>query len=143
MVAAIEVPLSAGAGAACARKLRVLVVDGNQDCADSLQILLTLSGFEVQQARTGAVALRLAESFRPDVAIVDLVLPEINGLVLAQRLRELPGLDRLLLIALTGLGDAAYRHKAREAGFAHHWLKPVDPELLLETLSRFGDPRRG
>jgi CheY-like chemotaxis protein len=113
--------------------LRVLVADGYADSAESLAWLLSLWGCQVQTVHTGTAALEATPAFRPDVALVDLVLPEVDGCEVARRLRGQPG---LLLAAVTGLGDEPNRRRAREAGFAVHLLKPVEPDDLYRLLAR-------
>lgn len=110
--------------------LTVLVVDDEDDAADSLATLVGLWGHRSLLARRGEDALRLAAEHRPDVAVLDLGLPDMTGWELARRLRGLPGLRRALLVAVSGSGFPEDYEKSYEAGFAVHFLKPTDPELL-------------
>ena len=119
--AAVPRPWAAVAGAQ-----RVLVVDDNQDAADMLYELLGSKGYDARVAYDGPSALRLAEGFAPDIAFVDIGLPVMDGYELACRLREMPGLTSIRLIAVTGYGQESDRHKSRQAGFDHHLVKPVD-----------------
>jgi two-component system CheB/CheR fusion protein len=109
-------------------------VDDSPDVADSEALLLRLWGYEARVAHSGPEALAEAEAFRPGVALVDLMMPGMDGYALARRLRALPGLEGLRLIAVTGLGSESYRRRSREAGFACHLLKPADPKILRRLL---------
>jgi signal transduction histidine kinase/methanogenic corrinoid protein MtbC1/CheY-like chemotaxis protein len=110
--------------------VRVLLVDDNVDAAESLAMLLRLRGHEVAVAYDGPAALRAAEARRPEVALLDIGLPSMDGYELARRLRPQPGLGRTVLVALTGWGQEEDRRRSAEAGFDHHLVKPVDlPEL--------------
>jgi CheY-like chemotaxis protein len=113
---------------------RILVVDDNQDSAESLAFLLELQGHEVRAAFDGPQALDLARSFEPDLVVLDIGLPRMNGYEVALRLREERGTDGLVLIALTGYGQEEDHRRSREAGFDHHLVKPVDLEKLQELL---------
>jgi PAS domain S-box-containing protein len=132
--------------AAAARPLRVLVVDDNRDAADSLTDLLDLFGHEAHAAFDGAAAVAAAERLRPDVVLLDLGMPVMDGFETARRLRRLPGGEDVLLIALTGWGQDQDRRRTREAGFDHHLVKPTDIQhlerLLRETAARRGDAAR-
>jgi PAS domain S-box-containing protein len=115
---------------------RVLVVDDNVDSIVMLAHLLRLQGYGVRTAHTGSVALKLAMEWRPDVVLLDIGLPEIDGYEIARRIRLEPGLKDILLIAMTGYGRDSDVQLAREAGFDQHLLKPVDPARLQELLDR-------
>jgi CheY-like chemotaxis protein len=114
--------------------LRVLVVDDNVDGADMLAALLTGKGHEARIAHDGPSALKLADTFRPDVALLDIGLPVMDGYELAGQLRRKPGLQNTCFIAVTGYGQEADRQKSRAAGFRHHLVKPVNPEALDAVL---------
>jgi signal transduction histidine kinase len=114
---------------------RILVVDDNQDSALSLAMLLRLSGNEVVTAHDGPTALALASGFRPELALLDIGLPGMDGYELARRLRELPGLTGLRLAALTGYGSDEDRRRSRTAGFNLHLVKPVEMEALQALLA--------
>jgi len=134
----LRLPLVAGcaaleataAPAALALPLRVLVVDDNLDTAETMALALELFGCETRMAHTAAAALELAVEFAPNVALLDIGLPDYNGYELARRLRALPaGLDTTL-IAATGWGQEKDRALALDAGFDHHLTKPIDFEQL-------------
>jgi len=114
---------------------RILVVDDNRDAADTLAELLRMLGNEAAVALTGAVALTRAPEFKPDVVLLDIGLPDMDGYQVARQLRKIPGMRQPWLIALTGWGQHEDKRRAAEAGFDDHWTKPVDPARLQE-LSR-------
>jgi CheY-like chemotaxis protein len=110
------------------RARRVLVADDSPDGRQALALVLRLLGYEVAEAANGPAALAAAPAFRPDAAVLDLAMPGMDGLELARRLRELPGLGEVVLVAVTG--HPHLRQPAAEAGFAAYLLKPCDlPEL--------------
>jgi signal transduction histidine kinase len=115
--------------------LRVLAVDDNQDALQSTALLLELSGYEVQQAHDGSEGLAKARPFMPDVVLLDIGLPGMDGYEVARKLRKLPGLERVLIVALTGYSQAEDRQRSAEAGFDHHLTKPVDPDELQALLA--------
>jgi PAS domain S-box-containing protein len=114
---------------------RVLVADDNKDAADALAMLLELAGHEVRVAHGGRAALSLAQTFRPDVAVLDIGMPELNGYEVAKELRREPWGSRMCLIALTGWGQDDDRQRAKDAGFDRHLTKPVDTDALEKLLS--------
>ncbi|MGC2305203.1 chemotaxis protein CheB [Candidatus Binatus sp.] len=117
---------------------RILVVDDNIDTAESEAELAKLWGHEVAVAQSGPAAIELASKFQPDIALIDIGLPEMNGYEVARRLRQMPDVSKTLLVAITGYGREEDQKAAREAGFDLHLTKPVDPlrlEKLLATLS--------
>jgi signal transduction histidine kinase len=116
--------------------VRILVVDDSKDTAESLALLLRLEGHEVRMAHDAPAALEIAQLFRPEVAILDIGLPKIDGYELGRRLRDQVKDGKILLIALTGYGQAADRRRSREVGFDHHVVKPVDPVALQELIAR-------
>jgi CheY-like chemotaxis protein len=119
------------------QSLRVLVVEDNVDAADSLGLLLRLHGHEVQIARSGPRALEIAATSRPDVVLLDIGLPAMDGYQVAKRLRELPGFKDVLICALTGYTPSeADRQRQQETGFNHYYVKPLDLSKLLELFSR-------
>ena len=121
---------------------RVLVVDDNADSAQSLATLLAIQGHEVRTAGDGVEALAAAESFGPEVVLLDIGMPRMDGYETARRLRSTQRGSRMLLLALTGWSHDEDRTRSREAGFDEHLVKPVDPELLGRVLLRAGVGRR-
>ena len=117
--------------------LRVLLADDNIDFVESLSLILQVSGHEVRVAHDGAAALEVAAAFLPDFAFLDIGLPRINGYDLARQLRQAPATRQCVLIAVTGWGQEDDKRRAREAGFDHHMVKPVEPDQILEVLSTF------
>jgi PAS domain S-box-containing protein len=113
-----------------ARARRVLVVDDNVDAAESIARLLRLAGHRVECSYDGESALEAAQQAAPDIVLLDIGLPGIDGYEVARRLRALPQFRSTALIALTGYGQKADRESSRQAGFDHHLTKPVDPERL-------------
>ena len=122
------------AGAPLATR-RILVADDNRDAADSLAFMLRVAGHEVRVAYDGQQALDLAETFRPSLALVDIGMPRVDGYETVRRLREKPWGKDMLLIALTGWGQADDRNRSAAAGFDHHVVKPVDPSMLERLLA--------
>ena len=114
---------------------RVLIVDDNEDAANSLAMILKLSGYETASVYTAADALERAAAFRPDVVLLDIGLPGMDGYEVAQKLRELPGLRDIRLVAVTGYGQSDDRLRARDAGFDDHLTKPVEFAVLDRTLA--------
>jgi PAS domain S-box-containing protein len=110
---------------------RVLVVDDNVDAAEMLAALVGLDGHEVRTAPSGAAALEIVRDFRPDVAFLDIGLPGMSGYELAVQMRRDPRLRDVVLVAVTGWGQAEDRQKSKEAGFDDHLTKPVDPSTVL------------
>lgn len=115
---------------------RILIADDNRDAAESLSLLLELSGHEVRVAHLGQAALSLAQTFRPDVALLDIGMPDLSGYEVARALRQEPWATDLQLIALTGWGQDDDRRCALEAGFDHHLTKPIDPDQLESLIAR-------
>ena len=114
------------------RRLRVLVVDDYPDTADSYAAVFRAVGYDARTATTGPEALRLAEGWGPDAAVIDLMMPGMDGFALADRLCAQQG-RRPVLIAVSGSILAAHRERAARA-FDHHLLKPVDPRALADLL---------
>ncbi|MEC4717874.1 response regulator [Noviherbaspirillum sp. CPCC 100848] len=120
------------------RKLayRILVVDDNHDAAEIISELLRISGHEVMTVHTGKDALAMAASFLPDIAILDLGLPDMDGTTVAAKLRQMPEASKASLIALTGYGKPADIERTQAAGFDDHLVKPVKFDHLMETIAR-------
>lgn len=117
--------------------LRILVVDDNRDAAKSLALLLELDGHQVQTAYDGPSALDAAWTMRPDVALLDIGLPGMDGYSVANAIRQSGELERSLLIAITGYGQSEAREKSLIAGFNEHLVKPVDIEILRKLLDAY------
>ena len=116
--------------------LRVLVVDDDPDAADSLMMLLRVFGHQVRVARDGPTALRLACEDVPELMLVDVGLPGMDGCELARRARQMRELREVVLVAFTGYGRDEDRRRTLGAGFDHHLTKPVDPGALRELPAR-------
>jgi PAS domain S-box-containing protein len=114
---------------------RILVVDDNADAADTLAMLLTVRGYDVRVARDGPAALGAARDFRPELVLLDIGLPGMDGYAVARQLRAGHATSPLRLVALTGYGREEDRRRSAEAGFDHHLVKPVAPEVLLGILA--------
>jgi signal transduction histidine kinase/CheY-like chemotaxis protein len=125
----------AGAGASRPAPRRVLLVDDNQDAVEMLAAYLRLKGYEARTAGDGPAALALAGHFDADVAVLDIGLPGMSGYELARRMRSDWPVQPLTILALTGWGQLEDKQRAREAGFDHHFTKPIDLVALLEWLS--------
>jgi len=115
---------------------RVLLADDNRDSADSMAMLISMNGHEVKTAYDGPSAVELAKAFLPDVAVLDIGMPGMNGYAVARTLRSLPQLAQLHLIALTGWGQDSDKQVASEAGFDIHLTKPADPQQLLQLIEK-------
>jgi two-component system, sensor histidine kinase len=113
---------------------RILVVDDNVDAATTLAMLLKFLGADVHIAHDGPGALTAIEEFRPDVILLDIGMPGMDGFEVAKRIRQQPEFERIALIALTGWGQDDDRRRTREAGFDHHLIKPADIAALQSLL---------
>ena len=120
---------------------RVLVVDPSEDNAESLSLLLRLWGYEARSAPDGPSALDVVPAYRPDVVVMEVALPRLNGWEVARRLRRQEGRP-VLLVGLTVCGRGQDRVNSREAGFDHHLVKPADPGELRCLLAEYV-PLRG
>jgi len=118
----------------------VLIADDNLDAAETLGTFMELMGHEVHLAHTGAQALEVAKRFRPDIAVLDIGMPDVSGYEVARRIRLEAWGARVTLIAVTGWGQEDDKRRATAAGFNHHLTKPVDPEVL-EGLFSSSDPQ--
>ena len=115
---------------------RILIADDNADAAELLEMWLKMSGHEVRSTQDGEAALRLAADMRPDVLLLDIGMPKLNGYDVARRIRQQPWGRHALLIALTGWGQEEDVRRSREAGFDHHVTKPVEPSAIDELIAR-------
>jgi signal transduction histidine kinase/ActR/RegA family two-component response regulator len=121
-------------------RLRVLIADDNRDAADSLAMLLEMDGYEVLRVYGGRAAVTAAETFRPDVALLDIGMPEVDGYTAAKAIRRQRGGTDTCLVAITGWGQHEDKRRALEAGFIAHMTKPVDPNLLRDLLRGVARP---
>jgi CheY-like chemotaxis protein len=121
---------------------RILVVDDNVDSAQSLALLLQLTGNEVRTAHDGPTALEVAAAFVPDLVLLDIGLPGMNGLDVGRKIRAMPQLRDTVLIAQTGWGQVEDRRRSAEAGFHAHLVKPVDLAALQTMLAALGESAR-
>jgi CheY-like chemotaxis protein/two-component sensor histidine kinase len=120
---------------------RILVVDDNRDAADTLALLAAAWGAEVRVAYDGARALEVVPAFNPDVVLLDLGMPGMDGYEVARRVRRLPDGRDIQLIAVTGWGEEKNRQLTRDAGFDHHLVKPVAFSILRELLASVAQKR--
>jgi CheY-like chemotaxis protein len=119
---------------------RLLVVDDNKDAAMSLATLLRLQGHEVRIADDGLSALEMATSYHPDLVFLDIGMPRMDGYEVARRMRQMPGLEKTVLAALTGWGQQEDRRRTAKAGFDHHLVKPVETAALENLLAGLKRP---
>jgi len=126
-----------------AKPRRILVVDDNTDAASSLALLLKISGNEAHTANEGLEAIEVAEAFRPDVVLLDIGMPNLDGLEVCRRIRAQPWGRDMLMIALTGWGQEEDRRKSKDVGFDHHLVKPVDFATLMRLLAESGEEAIG
>jgi CheY-like chemotaxis protein len=126
--------LTSWARRAAKQPLRVLVVDDNVDAADSLARLIKMWGHEVDVAYSGPAAVALTAAYQPDVMLLDIAMPMMDGHELARRLRRQTRFEHTLLIAVTGYVDEDHRLLGEEAGFDHHLSKPTSPQALKRML---------
>ena len=113
---------------------RVLLIEDNHDAREMFRMMLELAGHEVLEASDGLAGLELLKAKHPDVAVIDVGLPGLNGYEIARRFRAEPDSDDVMLVALTGYGTPDARERSRQAGFDHHLIKPVSAEALQEIL---------
>jgi signal transduction histidine kinase/CheY-like chemotaxis protein len=130
-----ESPAPAAAAAAPAKAKKILVVDDNVDAANTLEALLGMDGFVVTTAYDGLAAVAAAGADRPDVVVMDIGMPGMNGYDAARLIRQQPGNEKVVLIALTGWGQSTDKNRASLAGFDHHLVKPVDYDRLMSCLA--------
>jgi two-component system, sensor histidine kinase len=117
--------------------LKVLLVEDNQDARTTLRMLLTIAyGHTVYEAADGASGVQSALELKPDVALIDVGLPDLDGYEVARRIRAVLDRRAILLVALTGYGTAEDQRRAHEAGFDIHLVKPVDADELVKMLDR-------
>ena len=122
------------------RSFRILVVDDNHDSALSLAMMLSIMGHETRTAHDGESAVQAAELFLPEVMLLDIGLPKLNGYEVAQRIRQQPWGASMYLIAVTGWGQDEDRQRSSEVGLNVHMVKPVEPAALEKLLSELQPP---
>ena len=113
---------------------RILVADDDPDGAETLAVMLRSNGHEVRVAGDGPATLEISNDFRPQVVFLDLGMPGMDGYQIARRLRQMDGLDKSLLVALTGYGRELDRQRAYDAGFDVFLVKPTSPKVLCEIV---------
>jgi CheY-like chemotaxis protein len=121
------------------QRYRILVVDDNHDSALSLAMMLSIMGHETRTAHDGESAVTTAESFLPEVVLLDIGLPKLNGYEVAQRIRENAWGKTMFLIAVTGWGQEEDRQRSSEVGLNVHMVKPVEPAALERLLAELPD----
>jgi PAS domain S-box-containing protein len=122
---------------------RILVADDNADVLESFRVLLTILGYQVETAMDGLEVLEKAEVFRPEVIALDLGMPKMDGLETGRRLRQLPWMRDVVLIAITGWGNESYRRKSAEAGFNVHLVKPIDAMSIVSVIEKIDQSKAG
>ncbi len=122
---------------------RILVADDNEDAAMSLALILSMLGHETRTANDGLEAIEIAEQFQPDVVLLDIGMPKLNGYETARRLRQKARGEQLLLVALTGWGQESDRQRSSAAGFDSHLIKPVDVAQIERLLTEKRSEHRG
>jgi two-component system, sensor histidine kinase len=122
-------------------ELQVLIVDDHVDSADALALLIETWGSGVQLARNGLDALKVADTFAPSVALIDLEMPGMDGYELARRLQAFAHWKTVSMIAISGHGTDEHRQRALESGFEGHLVKPVPPDVLKRTLQEIASRR--
>jgi CheY-like chemotaxis protein len=125
------------------RGFRILVVDDNPDAALSLAMMLSIMGHETRTAHDGESAVETAESFLPEVVLLDIGLPKLNGYEVAQRIRQHPWGASMFLIAVTGWGQDEDRQRSSEVGLNVHMVKPVEAAALERLLAGLAVDGRG
>jgi len=129
-------PVPAASGTSVRR--RILIADDNRDAADSLAMLLRMDGHDVTVVHDGRQAIATIDSFRPEIVMLDIGMPELNGYEVARQVRQGPMGTLITLIAVTGWGQASDKARAAAAGFNHHFTKPIEPEGLTQMLRSDG-----
>jgi CheY-like chemotaxis protein len=120
------------------QRRRVLVTDDNRDQAESLAMLLNLMGHDVRTAFDGAEALETALAFAPEIALIDIGMPGMDGTEIARRFKAQPALRDTVLVAVTGWAQDKDREKSRASGFSHHLVKPADPAEIQAIVASLG-----
>lgn len=131
-------PLATSSLATVARGKRILIVDDNHASADTLAMLLEFDGHKIVKAYDGEQALALAETFQPEIILLDIGMPKLNGYEVARSLRAKPWGRSMIIIAMSGWGQEKDQQRARDSGFDHHLIKPVNLENLAKLLGELG-----
>lgn len=124
-----------------AASMRILIVDDNEDAVSTLNMMLHLAGHHTRTARDGIEAVDLANTYRPNVVLLDIGMPRMNGYEAAETIRKQSWGQNMALIAMTGWGQESDRQRSKEAGFDEHLVKPVDPQVLLRLLKKMEQKR--
>jgi two-component system OmpR family response regulator len=124
------------------KSFRILVVDDNRDAANSLHVILRTWGYDCRVAYDGSSGLEEARVYLPDCLVLDINMPRMDGLSMARRVRQQPGLEHAKLIALTAYSDAHHSERIRQAGFDHHLVKPADLAELQRILEMLNEIMR-
>ena len=130
-----ETKMSADTASTKTAKKRILVVDDNHDSASSLSLMLKIMGNETKSVHDGLAAVQAAEEFQPEIILLDIGLPKLNGYDACRAMREKPWSQGMVIIALTGWGQDEDRRRSAEAGFDHHLVKPVEMATLQKLFS--------
>src|SRR5690606_18619987 len=136
-------PQTSAAQPSAVERARVLLVEDNPDVAESMALLLELLGHQVRVVDDGLAALDSARAWRPEVVLIDIGLPGIDGYEVARRMRADEGIPHALLVALTGYGRSEDKARALAAGFDHHITKPVEFDALSALVSALPQRRSG
>jgi two-component system CheB/CheR fusion protein len=131
-----------GEDAMTASSLGILVVDDDRDTADSLAMLLKMSGFPAEPAYDASAALRFARQCSPYLVFLDLAMPEVDGYKLAEQLSRLPRMRDAVLVCISGYAGLVYQKRARRVGFKHFLVKPIDPEAVVRLVEEIAQSRR-
>jgi two-component system CheB/CheR fusion protein len=118
------------------RRPFILIADDNRDLAKGLSILLKLGGFDVETVHDGTAALKAALAHRPDVLLLDIGLPGMDGFQVAEHIRSDPVMKHILIIAISGYDMDMFHGRSQRAGFDHHLVKPADPLAVLSLIGR-------
>jgi CheY-like chemotaxis protein len=128
---------------AAIHSLRVLVVDDNKDAGDTLDLLLQSMGQQVRTVYDGPSAIATAQTFKPDIVLLDIGMPRMSGYEVARAIQSMPADPRPVLVAVTGWGQESDKARATEAGFRYHFVKPINENVLCEILAQVAAQRPG
>jgi CheY-like chemotaxis protein len=117
---------------------RILVADDDQDSAESLAMLFQMMGHDVRSALNGLEAVDVAANFRPDLIVLDIGMPGLDGYEVCRRIRQQPWAQAVVIAALTGWTRDEDKDRSQEAGFDHYIVKPIDPKVLADLVARSG-----